>query len=1766
MVSLAELSGKLGQFIGQSDAVTKAINNGITAIIDSDEVFKSLKMSPSSPVQSSTSVSAVSIDDDKLSKEIQHYEALKKRLKPKIEELKKQKMSVPDDLNKSHESLTSKLDALQKLKSLNESLSSLNNQQSDNCKNLLTNLCSGLEKFLGYQETSKGYDGSGIVYSDLDRLCDGVMAFLHGVLNDVHKNNNLSPYKEKLDKAVEALDGQLNNGKTGLHDVIDRVKEGIERWLGDVKLKNEHVTGHLLQIENNYIPAITTDIRNLIDHNYDDKKVDLKSWLKSLPTLKTYCNLSVRALEALDQNLKKELSPHVSLIKDRVDTFVDSTKQDHDGLKKVCERVDEEFGKLDEMVEKGLKNPQNGLIKKFRDGISGILQKIQVARNGSVKTSIEKGKQSLMKAKIESNNGFTNEKNGVKQRIITAFENIKQELESVHGNLTEKKRELTDLVRQAEEPFIQMKYLGGDKIREGFIEYHWKELKEETWHLVRKVNGDEKSGLLQIYQGVQGYAKDFPNRFKLAIETMIKKMLEENNSAVDQYIGWYVDDTTNDGLLSGGTRTEKINNVKKAINDCLKIVIPQLVDECSKAPHIQGSNVTNIASNFSSFAKQLEEKLTGKNVDPILSAIEGAVVKQSQGPQKTNNHDLTTALKTMFTTVTKVAAGTASELAKLINDSHMGNVHDALDRFRSFNSKYNDPSKPAHRISHALNSVKGEINKLGELLDTTTGTLKSKIRTLSEVSEKLNNLKKESTEKGTIDTKKNEITQQLTLLRQNIDNDFQAVIDILIHSQLQLDTLLDQLKKALEDFQDRFLQEIESFHQAYKKQSTTAATSIKRQALSQFAASKAHALQKLKELVEEQKDLIENKIYIDSRTGLKGFMKIFNEKLVDKLEEINKIDSTSSAKETYPLSKAVEHFNAGLGNVFYQFEEQRKEFDAWPPELLSSHTTLPEPSKYEKVYEALKAVLQDLHYSKHFDHNFSDHLKSLNTALSTFSPAKFTDSSSPILQALKDGIGALAKQLGYAYVSTYCCRKFDGALLDPQDPTTSDDKRKLTDYGKKLSKVFLTCLPGWVTDMYSLQRNCSGEWSKKQINTPTKENMVALWFHSRGFTVPEDDKKQNGHLKRGMTGEQIKTKLVEHKLDASKIKIKIKNSNNQITLIDILNLCHYFLEKYNRVSHYYIPPKPRAPSNIYNMLQWTAGLKYNHMYGEVKSQLGSVLKGLQKEHKLEKTELPVAVPYDMQRVIQSPINSAQLTNALDNVCYFAGETLVAVLGHGHADGSGGACLDMLVDVLFRLYQQLWFLCRQCLGDKSHSGWKDCSYGRYVSGSGWQCNDKQCPNQECKLSANQKVNQNPDQTLKQTADQRCDQHPDCGMKSPLQSFLEDGLQGFLPHSFSSPGCKITCTVSNHRGLPCKTPMGFADIGVVASHTKTGEYLKDALNNFCGPYSALTRLCNMLNCVLRRAPQTLDDIFGFLRGYLANWIDHGREHKCLAFSKAIKDAYFGQEYSDLTPTILFTTRVHQSGNKSNHSEGDLFTISECEDRAVDTCGVYVESLSYNLYSIFSSYHNKQYLSWILYSAETLYSLLDRLYKQCCNNCTSPGAKCHGTRCADKCQVKQAYDAQTSDDADGDQKKLNGKNHTENCSSIVRCQNTLPTLYMYGFSFGKPLGLCGTGDALEARRTCKDFCSALKKILEEESALIQLIKQIDEFIWKIRENFSYTLLALWSLSLLYLLHITVVRLDVLRIRSHLKSPSSHRIAAQSLLAAARVKALANVKYFSP
>ncbi|GBE63502.1 hypothetical protein, conserved [Babesia ovata] len=832
-----------------------------------------------------------------------------------------------------------------------------------------------------------------------------------------------------------------------------------------------------------------------------------------------------------------------------------------------------------------------------------------------------------------------------------------------------------------------------------------------------------------------------------------------------------------------------------------------------------------------------------------------------------------------------------------------------------------------------------------------------------------------------------------------------------------------------------------------------------------------------------------------------------------------------------------------------------------------------------------------------FDDLSTTLLKQLSASISALSPSNFHGFHNPLLlDALKAGMEKFTEQLGHAYVNVYS-GKIPTEKWVKQESKQVDGKPQLVDVlsteGRNCAKVCLTILEILNTNLRDLYNNCkgSGKWSKSCIRlyegnkNKRSDNQLGHWFQRRGFRVSEYENTQNGELKRGMKGDEIRTLLVN-----GNGKYVFKNDNNKDDAGPLRTLFRYLLDYY-KVTHRGHIASPKSPCNIYQMLQWLLGLYFNPMYQKLEAHIGELFTGLQKQYKLEHPRLEVTVPDDMKDKIKSPLNSEQLTKVLKQVCLYSADTLITFLGHGHSGGryavdfytntdnlfypgSPASCFDMLADILNRVFYQVRFVYKQCNNRPESGGWKHCWYGRGVGGSSWTCNTMQCPNQ----TGDQTATQNSNQMHKQTCNQMCDQRAECGLKSPLQSFLEDGLPGFLPHSITSPGCKLTCSLPNHFGRPCLTPMGFSDISNVASRTQKGDYLQQVLELLYGPKSNFRQLCSVVNCLIRRPPQTLDDLLAFYYGYLANWSggskgrdNEARKHKHDAFVRAVRNANLGREYSDLIPTAVFGSSSHYD-QKSTHTNGDVFSLVSCNphNAPAHPCGRYLQPLHQDARSMFSSFFARFYLCWIVYTTENFYDLLKKLYDDCCAKCNKPGTKCHDNSCAERCAVKSAYEAEVSNPQQALSTQSANKAHDSKCHSIIECKYTHPTLYSYGFTFGSPHELSGVTE-VKNRRTCIDLCNALKKVLSDKKSdnapLAKLIYvTIPDFLWKIREPFSLTLLALWSLSLLYLLHITVVRLDVLRIRSHLRSPASHRIAAQSLLAAARVKALANVKYFSP
>ncbi|CDR71674.1 hypothetical protein, conserved [Babesia bigemina] len=959
----------------------------------------------------------------------------------------------------------------------------------------------------------------------------------------------------------------------------------------------------------------------------------------------------------------------------------------------------------------------------------------------------------------------------------------------------------------------------------------------------------------------------------------------------------------------------------------------------------------------------------------------------------------------------------------------------------------------------------------------------------------------------------------------------------------------------------------------------------------------------LKKLVDEQVPIIKSIIDDDKRNGIKGLLKWLYDAKGSRLSQI----VTTLGPPAQPKD-----YSEKFMTLSTKFEDYADVILAYVEhQAMTPGKTASLPTDQSERVRDIKTVLDNLlgHLTindtkiHNFDHIYVSYLTALNDSLNKLSPT--FSSPSPLLAPLKAGLSKFAEQLGHAYVNRYSGQKYTALteqkqVPDPKQPGT-DQKITvdvLTPEGRNCAKVCLTIVEMVTKNFVELQDECQ-VYKSKQINT-YDDNLFGECFTKRGFTVTSDKGRQHGELQdksdmNGIKVEKLRNNVISNAANNDLLKRwkQAKNAKNKvrptkgtvdITLFDVIDFLQGYLVTYYKVRHLRHIEKPVAPSNVYQMLQWLLGLWYHPVCFPLRvstMELFPKPKGMEgKTHReIGSANLKLeAYPHTL-----TPNGFA--TKLLENVCLYSNDVLIAILGHGHAGGryacdfytnednldypsSAALCFDMLVDVSFRVYEQLYFLFVQCSRTYESNSWQECWYGQGIAGSSWTCNEKQCGNQNCPQLADQKANQNAGQRANQSAALTCDLHSKCGLKSPLQSFLEDGLQGFLPHQFEKPGCKLTCTVSKHGGIPCKTPMGFSYIGSISSHTKQGEHIAKALDAFCGQVvSPLSKFCAYLVCLLQRPPQNLSDMFSFYNNFLYGWENAGKDHRSDAFDSAVTKAYFGVSYEELDPSLLFS-----SSHSAEHKSRDLFSLlCHGDNKTVTTCGRYLQPISANTWTLFSKQNGDKYLSWIVYLSESFYNLLDQLYKECCKNCTSAGSRCHGKTCVADCKVRSHYaslasaaESKTPAPAPTDH------HHNQLCKPISHCPFTRPTFCKYGFVL-KSLSNMSGDNGEETMRTCKDLCNALQKVLSDKiddgAPLAKLVHEtIPNFLFKIREPFIWLNVALWLLSVLYLLHIMVIRLDLLHIKSHLHSPSSHRIAAQSLLAAARVNKLNRVFYLQP
>ncbi|CDR71966.1 hypothetical protein, conserved [Babesia bigemina] len=1699
---------------------------------------------------------------------------------------------------------------------------------NNNPTNIFNNLCSGLQTFLGFNSASKGYDGSGIVYSDLDRLCDGVMGFLSGVLEGVKNENEVTTYDKNTDNNINTvitkLEDKIGSGRTGLLEAVAEVKAWLEGYEREVERKNSEIKTSMNKISTE-IGSLITKIEPMKNSEYSAYSQGvLKDWLDDVKELPTYCSITALNVRRLDDYVEKQLMPSVELVSQAAKNLRDSTIEDLKGLAEAVSKVDREFFDLDEMVNEGLSDKSYGLKgklemekhavlvtistgftnlqKKLEDEFSRIGKKMQTVMDN--KTRCFKDINDLL---ISDTGLLSRFDENYKNHILRKLEFLREEANKFCDALQRNKKELSLLLKRAQGSFRELKNKVIDgSTRKGIVS-DWNCLFRELNGLVSGLNGSD-GNLKEIAKKAEAYVAQFKklddgdSGLKKIVEDWFNSVLK--SEAVTQYIDAYVH-TNKKNYFKQQDQEELKSKVAEHIS---KVINPKLNAVVKTVPAVDASKGDNVSTCLTKIRKcllSLTEQLTGSTqnkdlktatiVPEIISSIsrEGNLTQTGRG----TDHDksaLHYTVKHIFGGLAAKAKTAATELVWMVDDTKIGQskkssiateIDGATKLVEEFITKFNGSESAAKKIDDALDTVKRSVIALDPIL-AERQTMDQKI---VEIDGELDNLTNFSKDNGTIAIIKTQTDNIMTTLRDTIDeitltvangnetltteiaasqNTFYEVYDI---SQKAVSKLQQSLTQTVVDTFRRVEAAVDTFHNTYVTSSNRALREIRKESLKQFVLSKEPTLRNFKTLVTIQLSKIDAIIHDNKNSGLKGLMtKLYGgghtgqgpqrNMLVDVMSAISQDASVNCANLSLNLREYVQ-------SIFYYITSQ----------------TTPSSQLVTDLQARTYALLTHLHENNRtftFDSGFRSRLHGLTSALSTFNPALFANPHHPqLLDALKAGMHGLVAEMEKAYVNRYCGSK--GISWEE----TKQQKTEPTADATRCAKVFMTCLPMLLNDLSKVKEKCQqGEgWYKLKINSHPKNNL-GPFLKSCGYSVASDVPLQDGELQNSskMKGEHIHTilaKIINISEHEHVPQCRSPKKKHNFNIMDFIGCLNDHLHEYYGVNHYATFTASKHPSTISDMLQWLSGLPFNAVYSDLALNGFEALFEEPKETDAKSIDGGIPVDVEKERSLDAyptPINVNLLSTSLRDVCHHAEETLISFLGHGHSGGiyacefntnsakltypsDPSKCLDLLFEVISRVYNQLFFLFKQCSYTTKLGGWYDCWYGQGVGGSAWNCNTLQCPGQSAEQKADQEHNQK--------CNQRCDQTAECGVKSPLQSFLEDGLPGFLPHPYSKSNCKPTCTAPGHFGKVCITPMGFNDISGMASRRQQGRHIMDVLREFCGSeHAPLSRLCGLLTCLLTRPPQTLGDMFAFYYNFLNGWHSGNgvrEKQREIAYSLAVKDANFENSDNPLEVSSMFKSISHKSKHGDTHVKGDLFSLVACDQSmAKDTyCGRYLQPCGQHIWTVFSEKHAGNYLSWIVYLTETFYDLLKMLYDDCNNKCGQDHSKCNRTSCAVGCPTKSTSESKTS--------SQNPYHHSK-CSTIVTCKSTLPTFCRYGFVFDSPQSLYGEyGD--DKKRTCKDFCRALNRVLSDDKKVNDVLAKlkfetIPTFLWNIRSKFFWTTVALWLLSFLYLIHIMVIRLDLLHIKSHLHSPSSHRIAAQSLLAAGRVNKLNRVFYLQP
>ncbi|GBE63461.1 hypothetical protein, conserved [Babesia ovata] len=587
-----------------------------------------------------------------------------------------------------------------------------------------------------------------------------------------------------------------------------------------------------------------------------------------------------------------------------------------------------------------------------------------------------------------------------------------------------------------------------------------------------------------------------------------QEMINAKAGQVKDWSGWleswlndYVKQNVSKGKLKDLSYEEHNRNaVRDAIKEEIRVLIEHIKDEPDGGKPTAELNLKDIQKYLEAVAAAIETHVEPIAAEKLATKIETVSLSISDAAPNTKPY-LRGAIEVTLLELSLMIKCFAGELQSFLlkpeTDNIAAKIEETYGNAETLNGQLNEATghpagssgKPNHakNLDEAIEAVKNKAVELTTGDTTAMATLSDQIKSNlvaltgefaiagKKVSEQLEKLKKEiSLNKDGEGLHK--IHKQLKELHGG------AVTDALSAAEKFLKPDAYKLRdETIEKLRGQVDKEIENAKKLMIKQAQKIYVTSVKEMLKAFADKVQKELQDLPKQIDKER-----------KEGFKGFMRTVEGKITDNATTDENIKSSKILQKATLFktlsTKFKEFFGPLKGYLDTEIMRLYKDSNAKknPPVTIGDKDPHPYADALDAVQSKLNTLLDELHNSNHFTHSLTINLGNLSTALNSLVPTNFEGPCNTLPDVLKVGLRGFHAELEKAYVSVYDGVNFGASLTETKVHADGRTSGKLTTYGTKCAKVFLTLLSILSDDLNALKPFVKAHVNLKRLANPLR--------------------------------------------------------------------------------------------------------------------------------------------------------------------------------------------------------------------------------------------------------------------------------------------------------------------------------------------------------------------------------------------------------------------------------------------------------------------------------------------------------------------------------------------------------------------------------------------------------------------------------------------------------------------------------------------------------